>query len=69
MPCSLNADDSLLFGAGLLDEYQLARREVGLDDAQLASIAWSSLRCSAAPVDVQQGARAAIDAWLSSPVA
>ena len=67
VPCSLNADDSLLFGAGLLDEYRLARDEVGLDDAQLASVAWSSLRCSAAPADVQQRARAAIDAWLSSP--
>ena len=67
VPCSLNADDSLLFGAGLLDEYRLVRDEVGLDDAQLASVAWSSVRCSAAPADVQQRARAAIDAWLSSP--
>ena len=34
--CSLNGDDPLLFGPGLLEEYELARSEMGLDDAALA---------------------------------
>ena len=37
--CSVNADDSLLFGPGLLDEYELVRSGLGLDDAALAGIA------------------------------
>lgn len=32
-------DDPLLFGPGILDEYELCRQELGLDDAQLAFIA------------------------------
>ncbi len=30
--CSLNGDDPLLFGPVLLEEYELARSEMGLDD-------------------------------------
>ncbi len=64
--CSLNADDPLLFGADLLEEYELVRREMGLDDARLASLARSSVECGGAPDDVKAAALAGIDAWLSA---
>ena len=41
--CSLNGDDPLLFGPVLLHEYELARTEMGLDDAALASVARASI--------------------------
>ena len=34
VPLALGADDPLLFGPGLLEEYELCRRELGLDDEQ-----------------------------------
>ena len=49
VPCSLNADDPLLFGPGVLDEYELARREFGLTDEQLAGIARARRSTTAAP--------------------
>ncbi len=65
--CSLNADDSLLFGPGLLDEYELVRGRLGLDDAALARIARTSIDASAAPEELKARARAGIDAWSRSP--
>ncbi len=62
--CSLNADDPLLFGPGLLDEYELCRAELGLDDATLAGIARTSIEASGAPDTVKRPALAGIDAWL-----
>jgi adenosine deaminase len=41
--CSVNADDPLLFGVGLLDEYELCRTTFGLSDEELASIAAASI--------------------------
>lgn len=67
VPCSLNADDPLLFGPGVLDEYELARREFGLDDEQLAAIARASIDHGGAPDGVKSAARAGIDAWLATP--
>jgi adenosine deaminase len=61
--CSVNADDSLLFGQGLLDEYELVRSGLGLDDAALAGIARTSIDASAAPEDLKARARAGIDGW------
>jgi adenosine deaminase len=62
---SLNADDPLFFGAGVLDEYELARQTFGLDDATLARIAGSSIRASGAPESIKVTALAAIDRWLA----
>lgn len=62
--CSLNADDPLLFGPGLLEEYELVRSELGLDDAALASIALASVEGSGAPPHVKAQGVAGIDAWL-----
>jgi adenosine deaminase len=61
--CSINADDSLLFGSGLLEEYELCRDVLGLDDRDLASVARSSVVASGAPADVRAVALAGIDAW------
>lgn len=64
--CSLNADDPLLFGPGILDEYALCRTELALTDEQLASMARSSFECSGAPAAVKQAGVAGIDAWLAA---
>ena len=64
--CSLGADDPLMFGAGLLDEYETARRELGLSDDQLAARARTSVQTSGAPASVIAPATAGIDTWLSS---
>lgn len=64
VPVSLNADDPVIFGSGLLDEYELARRVYGFDDAVLATIAADSMRASGAPESIRVGALARIDAWL-----
>lgn len=61
--CSVNADDSLLFGPGLLDEYQLCREVFGFDDERMAAIATASVMASGAPDDSKTAATAAIAAW------
>jgi adenosine deaminase len=67
VPCSVNADDPLLFGPHLLEEYELCRDQLGFDDARLAAIALTSIDHSGAPDDVKQRARPAIADWLSAP--
>lgn len=64
--CSLNGDDPLLFGPGLLEEYELARREMGFDDERLATIARSSIECSGAPAEVKRAGLAGVDSWLAA---
>jgi adenosine deaminase len=64
--CSINGDDPLLFGPGLLEEYQLCRDTLGLSDAQLASIAVASIECSGAPGSIVKAAQLDIEAWLTS---
>jgi adenosine deaminase len=66
VPCSLNADDPLLFGPGLLEEYQLCRDTLELGDEQLAQIARASLQCSGAPASVIEAGLAGIDRWLQA---
>jgi len=65
--CSVNADDPLLFGPGLLEEYQLCRESFGFDDERMAFIARCSITGGGAPDDVKASALAAIDAWLATP--
>jgi len=60
----VNADDPVIFGCGLLDEYELARRVFGLDDTVLAAIAANSIRASGAPESIRTSALARIDEWL-----
>lgn len=65
--CSVNADDPLLFGPGLLEEYQLCRDTFGFSDERMAVIARSSIEGGGAPADAKAAALAGIDAWLASP--
>jgi adenosine deaminase len=64
--CSINADDPLLFGSSLLNEYERCRHELLLDDHSLASIARASLLHSGAPADLIHEATRSIDAWLGA---
>jgi adenosine deaminase len=66
VPCSVNADDPLLFGPGLLDEYEICRTQLGFDDVRMAHIARCSIDHSGAPDDVKATTRAGIDAWLAA---
>lgn len=66
VPCSVNADDPLLFGPGLLDEYELCRKEFGFDDERMATIARASIAHSGASPELKASALAGIDAWLAT---
>jgi adenosine deaminase len=63
--CSVNADDPLLFGSGLLEEYELCRNELAFDDVRLAQVARCSIEASAAPEDYKRDALEALSAWLA----
>jgi adenosine deaminase len=59
----------LPFDVSILDEYERCRSRMGLDDAQLADIARTSLLASAAPRDLVEQDLAAIVDWLATPAA
>jgi adenosine deaminase len=61
---ALGADDPLLFGSRLLDQYTSARDVHGLDDDQVAELARMSVRGSRAPDSVKGRMLAGIDGWL-----
>ena len=65
IPVALGADDPLLFGSRLVDQYLTARDQLGFDDRALAELARSSLQASRAPEDLRKAASADIDAWLA----
>jgi adenosine deaminase len=65
--CSVNADDPLLFGTTLAEEYLLCRERLGLEDAQLAAVARASLTGCAAPPELVRPALLAVERWLQSP--
>jgi adenosine deaminase len=62
---ALGADDPLLFGSRLLDQYEIARTVHGLTDAELANLARRSIEGSLAPSDVRAHLLAGVDTWLS----
>lgn len=64
---ALSADDPLLFDSRLLDQYALARNELGFTDSELADLARASFRASRAPAEVLARAYRDIDAWLAAP--
>lgn len=64
--CSLNADDPLLFGVGLLDQYELGRTTFLLSDEELASIAAASVVASGAPAWLKTAASEQIARWLTA---
>ncbi len=67
IPVALGADDPLLFGSRLADQYELARTALGFSDDELADLARGSVTSSRAPKDVQDAALAGINAWLAAP--
>ncbi|PFG36401.1 adenosine deaminase [Flavimobilis soli] len=64
---ALGADDPLLFGSRLTAQYEVARREHGLDDAALADLARASVRASRASDATVARLLAGIDEWLAAP--
>ena len=63
---ALGADDPLLFDSRLLDQYALARDELGFSDVELAELARGSFRASRAPEPIRRRALKDIDAWLAA---
>lgn len=63
--CTLNADDPLLFGPGLLEEYEIARTAMRLSDRRLAAVARTSIEASGAPRGMAADALKRVDAWLA----
>ena len=64
---ALGADDPLLFGTRLLDQYEAARHHQGFSDGELAELARMSVRGSCAPPDVKSSLLTDIDTWLATP--
>ncbi|MEO6018634.1 MAG: adenosine deaminase [Knoellia sp.] len=62
---ALGADDPLIFGTRLTEQYEVARL-VGFSDPELAELARGSLRASRAPTEVRDAAHADIEAWLAA---
>jgi len=65
---ALGADDPLLFGSRLVDQYEAARDVHGFSDAELAELARMSVRGSAAPADERVTLLGEIDDWLATPL-
>ena len=66
---ALGADDPLLFGSRLAEQYQSARVDHGFDDAGLATLARGSIEGSRAPESVRRELLAGVDRWLADPTA
>jgi adenosine deaminase len=64
VPVALGADDPLIFGARLAEQYGIMREVHGLRDAALADLARQSVRASAAPAEVATQLLTDIDKWI-----
>ncbi len=62
---ALGADDPLIFGSRLADQYASARADHDFSDPELADLARASLAASRAPSDVRADTERDIDAWLA----
>ncbi|HEX6233565.1 MAG TPA: adenosine deaminase [Jiangellaceae bacterium] len=62
---ALGADDPLLFGSRLLDQYEIARTVHGFTDEELAGLARRSIEGSLAPSDVRAQLLAGVENWLA----
>jgi adenosine deaminase len=65
---ALGADDPLLFGSRLLDQYEIARTVHGFTDEDLAGLARRSIEGSLAPSDVRAQLLAGVEDWLAGSV-
>jgi adenosine deaminase len=66
---TLAADDPLLFGAGLTDQYVIARRVFGFDDHELAELARCGIRAAGCPSELRADLLTGVDAWLGHDTA
>jgi adenosine deaminase len=64
---ALGADDPLLFGSRLLDQYEIARSIHACTDRELAELARNSVESSNATPEIRSQLLAGIDAWLAQP--
>src|SRR5699024_8632768 len=64
---ALGADDPLLFGSRLLDQYRIAREVHGCTDTELAELAASSIRASRAGAATKERLLKGVQDWLASP--
>ena len=64
--CTLNGDDPLLFGPGVLGEFELGRMVMGLSDERLAAMARTSIEASGAPSDLVATGLAGVETWLGA---
>ncbi|MFK8847427.1 adenosine deaminase [Streptomyces sp. Ac-502] len=64
VPLALGADDPLLFGSRLAEQYEIARTAHGFSDAELAELARQSIEGSRAPEGVRRELLAGVEAWL-----
>jgi len=64
---ALGADDPLIFGSRLLEQYETARTVHGFTDVELAALSRASIRGSAAPDSVKADLLSDVEAWLAAP--
>jgi adenosine deaminase len=65
VPVALSTDDPLLFGVGLAGQYEICRTSLGLTDEELASLAASGIRASAAPAELKTRLLTEVATWLA----
>jgi adenosine deaminase len=63
VPVTIGSDDPLIFDIGLAGQYALCRDVLGLDDAQLATLARHSIASSAAPDEIKRALTKGVDDW------
>jgi adenosine deaminase len=64
VPVAIATDDPLLFGVGLAGQYGICRDVLGLTDAELARLAATSIRHSAAPRQLQDELLRHCEDWV-----
>ena len=64
---ALGADDPLLFGSRLVEQYEAARHVHSLDDDALAALARDSIEASLAPEQDRRAWLHEVDEWLGLP--
>lgn len=69
VPVVLGADDPLLFGAGLVEQYAAARDVHGYGRDDLARLASASVRHAVMPAELATEMLTAIEAWRTHPIA
>ncbi len=62
---ALSADDPLLFGSRLVEQYEVARREHAFTDEELAALARMSICGSTAPEQAKDVMLSGVDRWLA----